>query len=249
MIRSLRSLIVALIVFSPVVASAQTIGVEFGATRDQLIGTIKTDCGCGFDEGDGTGYRAAIAFEQSLGLGFSVGLKTGFDQKNIAATVAYTDTAIVQGNDGNTYLEALNLSRKLDVSISYATAMPFVEYSVPAIGVFLQTGMTAAIPVKSSLNITRHLDQTSIISDGHSITDMQFQNGSTTEPIDTEDPISNLNSPQYFASAMLGDEIDIVGAKFVVAVTYDLPLTDVRTTDSWRITSIGAVLGMKFDIK
>lgn len=249
MSKCLRFVSVLFVIIAPLHLKAQTLGIEFGGELDRLIGKINNPCGCPFDSGSGTGFNSTISAERSLGLGFSAGIKTRYSHKNISSSIPRDETVIILSADGNADSTTILTTNKLDASISYIGVTPFVEYKIPKIGIFLQTGVGAMFPVSSSIKQIRQLNQTSVVLNGQVVRDLKFQNGSTTEPIEAEDPMSNLNSPQYYASMWLGGEIKVVEDVLYGAVTYDLPLTDVRTSDSWKIASLGAVIGMKFDIK
>jgi hypothetical protein len=246
---SLRPLIVLLVLIAPLCARAQTIGIDGGVMRDFEHGVIESTCGCAFDDAKGIGITGAFSAEASMGAGFFAGVRIGYESQNVSANKTLNETAIVQDANGSTDTALLQITRKLDLTFGYMTAMPFIEYKVPVVGVFVQSGFTTMYPLSSSWKLTRELNQTSAIIDGKASNDLKFQNGSTTEPIDDVNPVPELNSPQFAASFAIGEEFELLETKCFVAARANIPLTDVQSIASWRITSLGAVVGMKFEIK
>src|SRR5438045_2984838 len=130
MLRCLRPIALIILAF-PTILRAQTIGVEAGYMRDIQEGHIIGNCGCDFDRAEGNGFSSAFSTEASLGLGFFGGVRVGYESQSIAASRSITETGVFQNAEGSTDTAAISMTRTLDVTLGYLSAMPFVEYKIP----------------------------------------------------------------------------------------------------------------------
>ncbi|MDP4286920.1 MAG: hypothetical protein Q8922_03200 [Bacteroidota bacterium] len=251
MMRRVALISLLLTVASPGLRAQSQIGFEFGVGRDTQSGEVDAACGCSFADGSGTGFRGAVSYEAPLFFGIRGGVKSGLEFKRTHGSIAITEPAIIQASgSGTDTVMQMPINRVLDVSITYITFMPYLSYFIPGIPLFLQLGTTVSDLQSSTFKETRQLATTSLTVNGHTIPDMRFQNGATTETL-SDGPIQDANKLRVAAQMSIGYYVvDVFGFGVAPMVTYDLPLSTVRdvTATNWKISSIYGTVMLKFGL-
>jgi hypothetical protein len=224
--------------------------IELALGKHSQQGTFKADCGCTFENGDGTGFMGAAFFELPFDYQWAIGIKAGIDFKNTSSTVSLTESAIIQGSVSGTAdtVAQMPLNRISTVSMTFLNFQPYVQYQFFRMGPFVQAGLQAGFLMANHFTQQRELTQTSITINGKTSNNLRFQNGTIDETIN-DSTIADVNKLRLGLVFSAGYNIQI-SERSVLAplLTYDFPLTAVRSTNAsgWKLGSLYASAELKF---
>lgn len=224
-------------------------GVEVGLGKHAQQGFFDASCGCKFENGEGSGLIASAFFELPLDYEWAIGLKGSFDAKNTSSAVSLNDTAVVQDNSGHTDTAVLNVNRTSAISTRYIVVAPYAQYQFFRMGPFLQAGPSIGFLIGSKYEQNRELNTTEANINGNRVTNLRFQNGTLTEPIDKPQDIPDVSGLRIGILLSAGYNIQVSERSvFSPLLTYDFPLTVISNTraSGWKIGSLYASAEIKF---
>ncbi|HYM20786.1 MAG TPA: outer membrane beta-barrel protein [Candidatus Kapabacteria bacterium] len=233
------------------------IGVELGLGSHIQQGTYQASCQCTFSGGSFSGFLGGLLFELPLDYEWTIGMGLKFDFKGLNnSTIVKDNTAIevlAGSSDSVVYVNGLAYNRIGTVRETFFSIDPFVRYEFYRNGPFVQAGPGVGLVVASSFKHTRELLNTTVIdNNGNPIPNVHFSDGTTSETLENDTKISNINSLQLTIQAAVGYNI-AVGDNAVVApmLTYSLPITAVRPdilASGWKIQTIYFSAAFKYKI-
>jgi hypothetical protein len=207
--------IAILVIILPLQSRAQW-GVELGAGYDIQGGTFTAPCACPYSGGSGYALRGAISYDLVSLFGLSIGVKPGVDYKQFSSAHTYT-------NASGTF----SVRDSANISQTYLTFEPYVRYTVPIVGVFVQVAPSAAYMVSSHFFQRKY----------NAVVDSIWQNG----------PLENSANIRYSAHLSAGYSFGLLGIQVAPTVTLDLPLSEIYSvsvdpknvqSSYWGITTI-----------
>jgi hypothetical protein len=225
------------------------VGLFAGLGKHAQQGTFSASCGCTFESGDGNGLLAGAFFELPIDYEWAIGLAAGYDGKHTATKVDRNEEAIVQDQNGNTDKAILEVDRTSSIKTNYLLIAPYAQYQFFRMGPFVQAGPAIDVLIGSTYEQNRELVQTKATINGQLATNLRFQNGTTTEPIDTQQEIPGVAGLRLGLLISAGYNIQVSERSvFSPLLTYDFPLTTISTTNAngWKIGSLYASAEIKF---
>jgi hypothetical protein len=232
------------------------IGVELGLATNTQLGTYQAACQCTFDGGSYSGFLGGLLFELPLNYEWTVGMGLKFDFKGLNNSKIVKDDAALtlSAPDTVVYITGLTLQRVGTVRETFFSIDPFVRYEFYRNGPFVQAGPGIGLVMASSFKHTRELLSTTVVdNNGTQYPGVHFPDGTTSETLQDDKKISDINGLQLTIQASVGYNIP-VGENSVVApmLTYSLPITTVRPdilASGWKIQTLyfSAAFKLKID--
>lgn len=213
------------------------IGFEAGVSQDAQIGGFTDPCGCAVQDAKGTGFVAFVLFESPTPFGIRAGVRAGVEMKHLYLSVPLNEEAVLQGHPSSKLdtVVALPVNWNTDITITYLTTEPYVHYKLPWFPLFFEAGTSVSGVISSNLRQTRE-------TTNHET----FQNGTSIEEL-SDTTIHDLQTRVAIVASM-GYEFEVMGMSLSPTLTYESPLTDVQSSNSWRISSVIASLAFKFSL-
>jgi hypothetical protein len=229
------------------------IGVELGLGSHIQQGTYEANCHCTFSGGSYSGFLGGLLFELPIDYEWTVGLGLKFDFSGLNNSTIVIDTAALDvhqpsGSDTVIKVPSLAMNRTGTVRETMLGINPFVRYEFYRNGPFVQVGPGIGLVLSSSFKHTRELLSTTVA--GYS--GVHFADGTTTETLQDDKKIQNINSLQLTIQATVGYNIPMSETAVIAPMlTYSLPITPVRPdvfSTGWKITTLYFSAAFKFKI-
>jgi hypothetical protein len=221
-----------------------SIGFEFGVGQNSQSGTSS------FSDGKGTGWSGSAFFELPVGNDFNVGMKAGYDRENTSSTTPENETVVLRTSDGT---QAANISdnRIAVLNISFLHFAPFIQYQVLHSDFFVQAGAGISVLLSSNITQTRQLPSNSTVtfSNGQTINNLTFTNGTTSESIQNGS-IAAITNPQFSGQLSAGYNFRFGMVSIAPMVNYDYPFSSNSNPNgsNWKISTISGSIAMKFNL-
>ncbi|MDP4199541.1 MAG: outer membrane beta-barrel protein [Bacteroidota bacterium] len=216
------AVIAVLLVIAPYASRAQW-GVEAGVGYDIQGGTFTAPCACPYSDGSGYAVRGAVSYDVISLFGLSIGVMPGVDYKQFESAHTWTNP-----ND-----PSFSIRDSANISQTYITFEPYVRYTIPVVGVFVQAAPSAAYMVSSHFYQRKY----------NATIDSVWQNG----------PLENSANMRYSAHISAGYDFALLGLQVAPSITADLPLSQIYSVDAknvassyWGITTIYGSLAVRF---
>ncbi|MDP4242018.1 MAG: hypothetical protein Q8921_04685 [Bacteroidota bacterium] len=228
------------------VLAQNQIGLEFGIGRHMQSGAIKDSCGCIPGNGTGTGFTGALFFEMPMFSGVRAGMKARLDYKKTSSSGIFQDSVVFQSPDN---AGRIPIEHTLDVSAGYLTLSPYLGYKLPGLGLFFQLGASVSDLVSSELTETRAITTSTVTMNGTTYNNISLPDGSRKETTANGD-IADASQLRVAAFISAGYEIPISRSILAPMITYDAPLTNVRSLNAsgWKISSVYGTIALKFGL-
>jgi hypothetical protein len=210
--------LLAIVFFFTDAAHAQ-IGLEVGGSYNIQNGTFVAPCGCTFANGVGIGFTGAVPIDLISLLGITIGIEPGFESQSFKSSEV-DPTTLAQIASGD----------RQSVNLAYLTVEPYLRYTIPHVGLFLQVAPGWNYLLSSSFH--------------HTI-------GGTSDdgsPNYNADTTLSVRQTRYDAKLSAGYTIGLLGISIQPTVSVALPLTDLSTEQAanWHVTAIYFSVGLRF---
>jgi hypothetical protein len=228
-----------------------SIGAEGGWMRNLQSGSFKTACKCGpFNDGKGNSGIADVFVEFESNKYLSVGIKLGWDFKSAASSFSSKDTATVTYNNNTQIADGyVSTIARADISLTFLFIAPYITLTPFGSGFFIQVAPEFGSLVNSNLTYSRDLQNPIVLSNGDTIKNALFQNGTNKETFE-DGPIQSVNKLRIAIFFSTGYDIRILNNLSIMPeASYNLPLTTVSNSaqsTNWEISSFVLALGIKY---
>ena len=228
-----------------------SVGAEGGWMWHQQSGSFKSICGCGvYQSGKGNNGFGGLSVEFELDKYLRFGLKFGLDSKSTTSSYSAKDTSFTVF-DNDTKISTVNLTHFMqgDISVTYLFVAPTVSITPFGFGFFIELSPEFGSLSNSNITSKRVLKNPIILSNGDTVRDARFQNGTLEEELENG-PVRDVNKLRIALLFSAGYDIRFANNFSIVPeASYNLPLTNVAGSASstdWKISSFGFGLGIKY---
>lgn len=189
-----------------------------------------------------------IEFEANKYISF--GAKLGLDFKTTASSYNTKDTSTIAYNNNNQVVDAyVNQIAKADIRLTYMIIAPYINITPFGSGFFVQIAPEFGSLITSNLTFTRELQKPVILSNGDTIKNALFLNGTNKETLE-DGPIQEANKLRIAILFSTGYEFRIFKNLFILPeASYNLPLTRISNSalsSNWEISSFVLALAIKY---
>lgn len=205
----------------PRTSSAQ-VGIELGAGYDIQRGTFTAPCACPYSDGSGYALRAAVSYNVASFFGLALGVMPGVEMKQFESAHTYTNTS-----------GTFSVRDSANIRQTYLTFEPYVRYTIPGVGLFVQAAPAVGYMVSSHFFQRKY----------NTTVDSVWENG----------PLENSATTRYSAHLSAGYSFGLFGLQFAPILTADLPLADIYSVDAknvassyWGITTLYGSIAVYF---
>lgn len=224
------------------------IGIMAGLGVNSQSGTMLVDCeNCLFENGSKFGYSVGALYRHELTNTFFFGLMVRYDDMSFDASYSERESANVYSEKtGEQYTVPLSFRHEANTTISYLSAIPFVEWE-PFTFMFFRLGFSASIVSGANIIHKKQLvDRYVTLGEIDSVR-VELAGGGYEATVE-DGEIPDVGSLQLSALPMAGFTIDLRRGFFLSPyVSFALPLTNFseRGTD-FKISQFRFMLELRY---
>ena len=222
-------------------------GFEFGVGQNSQQGSFYS----GFTGGTGSGWSGSLFFELPITNDFDIGLKAGYDRKNITSSFSENESGTIVTNSQVDTSVQIPVNRAGMVTASFIRFEPFVQYQILHSNFFVQLGMGISSITSSNISQTKTIANNSItLPNGTTINNLDFTNGSNAESVQNGE-IPGESGLRGSGIVTAGYNIIIGKSSLLPMLTYEYPFSNIGSENSsnWRISTIYGSIAMKFNLQ
>ena len=217
-------LVLTVLTLMSVSTRAQSLGIELGVGQHLQSGSFRAPCGCTFTQGVGNGFSGGLLYDLFSFGGLAIGARGGIDFKQIRSSHYWPPVTPT-------------LTDNATLSTTYFNLAPYVRFTIPGTGAFVQAAAGESFLTAS------HFYQHRVKIDGTT-----WMNGSSDSTLE-DGPFGEINSKLFSATASVGYIFPLAQFSLAPMISYNIPISDIKTYQSafnasaWRIESwYGSVL-------